>query len=295
MADATNYNYNDVLNRIQKYFSNQDNKDKYYKYIQGIRTTDNMVKLKDGSAVTIDQIEKGEVDYSKVELFLKNQTQNVEEEMIEEEEVIEEIQEEKTTNPTLNDINEIIKTKNIEKLDSILSTFAIDPKTGLVDIGRAIGIVTNNTIDEAVDAIKNKTEFSSDLSNYDVKGIKIKAQQPTNNLNSGEILNKSFNNILLYVEVAKLKDIVYSDRQILSAKQTYITQVQFRLNKLGLNQETQPRKEEVIEKEPDNKANSLQLKPDRDLKKAGFADIFILTVIVLVYAVIIINLIMKLK
>ena len=113
--------------------------------------------------------------------------------------------------------------------------------------------------------------------------------------NIEELIDKSFENILVYVEVARLKNIVYTDEQIQKAKNKYITSVKDRLNVLGLNKPA----DNGIKLEPDNKKEELPLSktltPDTNIKKAGFADILILTVIVLIYAVIIINLVSKLQ
>ncbi len=286
--------YQDVLNRIQKYFSDPNNRDKY-KYIYGIDTSNNNVILKNKQVVTIDQIENDTVDYSKVEEFLQMQESKKQEtpETVETEEILDE--EESTK--TLNDIKKIIDEKDVSKLDQILSTFAINPETKLIDEERAIGIVTGNTINEAVDCIKNNTEFTNDLTKYDVTGKKLESQKITEKVNFEEVINNSFNNILLYVEAARLKGKVYGEEKILRAKQSYITRVRFAINKNGLSNQIEENKEAKQEekKEEIKQEKNLELKPNKDLKKAGFADIFILTIIVLVYAVIIINLILRLK
>lgn len=290
MADVNNNGYEDVLNRIQRYFSDPNNKDKY-KYIYGIDTSSNKVILKNKQAVTMDDIENNLVDYSIVEDYLNKQNEP-KKEVLEEEEVLEEPTSREVN--TLKDLVGVINDKDTKSLEEVLNSFAINPTTGLADVGRAIGIVTNNTINEAINCIKNEKTFSSNLEDYDVQGRRIKENDSNEKDSFDNIIDKSFNNILVYVDAAKLKGIEYNDKQKMQAKQTYVTTVKFKMNKLGLFEEKEEstNKEEVLE---DKKEMSLELKPNKDIKKAGFADIFILTVIVLVYAGIIINLILKLR
>ena len=99
-------------------------------------------------------------------------------------------------------------------------------------------------------------------------------------------------NILVYVEAARLKNIVYNEAQIEAAKKKYATGIQDKINVLGLNKKDEI-KPDMVKEQP--KEMTLDLQPDKNIKKAGFADILILTIIVLIYAAIIINLITKLK
>jgi len=92
----------------------------------------------------------------------------------------------------------------------------------------------------------------------------------------------------------------FTEEAILNAKNRYNTMVNDSLALKGYN-----KTEAKIEQKEPEKTNELvekksyvpTLKPEPMLptKKAGFADALILTVIVLVYAAIIINLILKLK
>lgn len=256
----------------------------------------------------IDDLSSGTVDFSP--LFQKNennkeenniaQNQDVEQLEInknddEIEEILDENIEPVKTNPTLYDLNNAVEEKNMEKVDSMLSTFAINPNTGLVDIDRAIKTITVGTLNEAVKCVQNNTNFSSDLSHYDLQGNTIiKQDELAEQSNVEDICNKSFENILVYVKAAKLKGIIYDEEKQAKAKVTYKTLFNDRLNVLGLNK-IQEEKDDVIEYNQPTQKHELALKPTTDLRKAGFADIFILTVIVIVYAVIIINLIMKLS
>lgn len=199
--------------------------------------------------------------------------------------------------PTLYDLNNAIDEKNIKKVDSMLATFSINPNTGLVDIDKAIKTITTGTLNEAVKCVQDNTNFSTDLSHYDLKGNSIKKQDElAEPVSTSDICNKSFNNILVYAKAAKLKGIVYDEDKQTKAKMTYSTLFNDRLNVLGLNTQNTEEKDNVIElNNQPAKSKEFTLKPNTDLRKAGFADIFILTIIVIVYAVIIINLILKLK
>lgn len=112
----------------------------------------------------------------------------------------------------------------------------------------------------------------------------------------------TFNSLIIpFTEIAKMKGYGanFTEEAILNAKKRYNIMVNDALALKGYNKE-----EKVEQKEPE-KTNELvekksyvpTLKPEPMLpmKKAGFADALILTIIVLVYAAIIINLILKLK
>ena len=195
---------------------------------------------------------------------------------------------------TLQDMKEAIALKDESKVNKALETFAIDEKTGSVNINKAIKIVTDNSTNNVINSVKNNTLLSSNLADYDIKGNLTKQPLSTpQKVDLTALVDTSFNNILVYVEAARLRNIVYNDAQIQVAKTKYATGINDKLNVLGLN-----KKEDAIT--PDNKKEdisniSLELKPDNNIKKAGFADILILTIIILVYAAIIINLITKLK
>lgn len=213
------------------------------------------------------------------------------------EEILDENISSNVTIPTLYDLNNAVEEKDIKKVDSMLATFAINPNTGLVDIDKAIKTITAGTLNEAVRCVQNNTSFSTDLSHYDLKGSSIRSQDElVEPINTSDICNKSFNNILVYVKAAKLKGIIYDENMQNKAKVTYTTLFNDRLNVLGLNSNNTVEKDNVVEfNNKPAKTKELALRPDTDLRKAGFADIFILTIIVIVYAVIIVNLILKLK
>lgn len=195
---------------------------------------------------------------------------------------------------TLKDMKEAIIAKDEDSVNKALEKFAIDEKTGSVNINKAIKIVTDNSTNNVINSIKNNTLLSSNLEDYDIKGNLTKQPLSTpQKVELQSLIDTSFNNILVYVEAARLRNVVYNESQIQVAKTKYATGINDKLNVLGLN-----KKEEEIT--PDNKKEvvnnmSLELQPDKNIKKAGFADILILTIIILVYAAIIINLITKLK
>lgn len=265
-----------------------------------------IVKNNNKMSISIDELENG---------FLFNNTQNLnvnaptqspsEPEVVEVMEVNEspeeiEMLEEQPQNVasenntkeinTLNDMQMAIFSKDEQSVDKALEKFSIDEKSGMININKAISIITDNSVNNVANAIKNNTILSRDLKDYDIVGKPIRVfeqNQLKNDLQS--LVDTSFNNVLVYVEAAKLKNVVYSPEQIQQAKSKYKTKVEDRINVLGLNR---------IEKEnPTVTENEKikELKPDTNIKKAGFADILILTIIVLIYAAIIINLISKLK
>lgn len=208
---------------------------------------------------------------------------------------LEEIETMNTTSSNVSnllDMKNAIDSKNEEAVNKILETFAIDDKTGAININKAIKIVTDNCTNNVVNCIKNNSDLPSDLSSYDVTGNLI-GQTVANKADLQSLIDKSFNAILVYVQAAKLKNIVYNDAQIEAAKMKYATGIQDKLNVQGIKLETESTSNDESSAPVDTTITDI--KPDTDIKKAGFADVLILTIIVLVYAAIIINLISKLK
>ncbi len=191
---------------------------------------------------------------------------------------------------SLNDIKILNELKNKDGLDNLLKKFAVNESTGLIDINKAISIVTRNTMNEVERAIRNKIEFDSNFTNYDIDGKYIGSSNVVGASTDDEKIFSSFKNIKLYLDAAKMypDQASYTDEQINVFMRTYISKV----------------KEEVYGKENNsinevvNNVNPVVNSVSEDVsnnKSAGFADIFVLTVIVLVYAVIIVNLILKLN
>lgn len=259
----------------------------------------------------IDDLVNNTVDFSSVfshkeqkpEMIEESAPSEVPSSVPVEEDDIEEILDEnistKAVTPTLYDFNNAINEKNIEKVDNMLSTFAINPNTGLVDINIAISTVTNNTLNEAVNCVSSNTSFSTDLTHYSLDGKAMKKQDElAEPVNISDVCDRSFNNILLFAKAAVLKGISYSEENQARAKITYTTRFNDRLNVLGLNKpspEVKNNDNNVVQPESPEVSKELALRPTKDLKKAGFADVFILSMIVIVYAIIIVNLVMKLR
>lgn len=255
----------------------------------------------------VEELETGNIDFSP--LFNKKEENNnmIEGIIMDEEKTISEVKEEEEVEEildeepevqkqyTMADLNNAIEEKNVAKLDEMLSTFAINPNTNLVDIGIAINKVTSNSLNEAIKCVEENTNFSSNLSDYDLEGKLINKQAVEGiPVNPSEICEKSFRNVKEYINAASVKGINYYSQIEESAKQKYTTLFNDKINVKGLNRQVEPVVETLEEKE-EEKQMVPTLKPDTNLKKAGFADIFILTIIVMVYAAIIINLISKLK
>lgn len=297
---------NDVIERLKNFcLNNPELMEKGI--IKGINSVDGKVVLeKNGVSknISIDDLEQGLFDFDNFELKETEELNSLES-MVNsnEEETIEELEEPEvieTVTDTITDTNEVPTTlkqmmeythdKREDLIDKALQTFAIDEKTGNVNINKAIKIITDNSVNNVVNAVKNKKVLSSDLSDYDIMGNQVNVGADLEEkANVEKMIEDSFNNIMVYVEIAKLKNIIYNVDQIANAKNKYATSVKDKLNVLGLNKDD----ETLVQTENNNVTSDI--KPDNNLKKAGFADILILTVIILVYAVIIINLIMKLR
>lgn len=111
-------------------------------------------------------------------------------------------------------------------------------------------------------------------------------------------IDNGFKNILVAAkDVASIYGINYSDEQINQAKASYTQMVENKLNSMGYVAPVEmPVAPEVPVEQPVQEERPMQMVYQNDnLKKAGFADVFILMLIVLVYAAIIVNLILKLK
>ena len=190
---------------------------------------------------------------------------------------------------SLNDIKILVELKNKDGLNNLLKKFAVNPSTGLIDINQAISVVTQYTMSEVVKSIKNKYEFDTDLTKFDIDGT-YKGAPITGNSSTDEKIMNSFNNIKLFIEASKMfpEQVNYNDDQINNFMKTYMDKVKAELgSNNGGNQEIPAVPAPMVN---DGISNEVPANAS-----AGFADIFVLTVIVLVYAVIIVNLILRLK
>lgn len=146
-------------------------------------------------------------------------------------------------------------------------------------------------MNEAISSIMDNRYLTTELYKYDITGKLIVKDEPSSEtVNSDTNINNSFSNLLIYIEAAKLYNINYTDEQIQIAKKTYVDSI-----KKNIPVKEEPKVNETNSEELNNN-KTLKLEPTpQNVQKAGFIDVFILTVIVLVYAAIIVNLVIKLK
>ena len=287
-------NSNNVIERLKIYCTN--NPDVVgSNIIKGINSSDNKIVIEFNGEVkniTIDELESNSWKNPKQEEVLE-----VMEEPVEQLEVMTTQPEKQLT--TIKDISDVISVKNEIELDKALQTFALDEKTGTISINKAIKIVTDNSTNNVVNCVKNNCLLPDDPTKYDIKGnLLAGAVQSNTKVDLQTLIDTSFKNILVYVEAAKLKNIIYNDSQIMSAKNKYTIGIQDKLNVLGLNKkddDSSSGNNSTANQDSSSGVDVKDIKPDNDIKKAGFADILILTIIVITYAAIIINLITKLK
>lgn len=114
-------------------------------------------------------------------------------------------------------------------------------------------------------------------------------------------IENGFNNILIMAsEVAKMYGVNYTPEQINQAKTSYTNMVNQKLESMGyvaptVTPETAPNVNAQAPVQEERPMQMVYAQNNDNLRKAGFADIFILSIIVLVYAAIIVNLILKLR
>lgn len=301
----------DVKSRLVNYYKNNQFIQKYIKGLNPI--TNEIVLVYNGKekSVPIDVLEKltdelSLINYLNQEL-VEEKPLNIEENIEEpKEEIIEEQSEVLETNPvketiepsieTLNDIKILTELKNKPALDNILRKFAINESTGLIDINKAIEIVEKNTTDEVINAIKENYAFDQNAINYDVQGRLIGEKIP-DAISADDKIVTSFNNVKVYLEAAKMypEQYTYSNEKINMKMGEYIKNIKNILNPntKNIQGEVTPLVEPSIPKmQPKKLTKTLT---STEVKNAGFADVLVLAVIVLVYAIIIVNLILKLK
>lgn len=141
--------------------------------IKGINSNTNEIVLEKNGVqknVSMDILENNKFDFDKFEIIPDMIEEDEEVETIEE--MIEEPQETINVPKTMADLNEAIKNKDEKAIDKALETFAINEKTGVIDLNKALNIVISNTAKEAANCIINNKEFDTDMSKYDVTGRK---------------------------------------------------------------------------------------------------------------------------
>jgi len=184
---------------------------------------------------------------------------------------------------TLNDIKILTEIKSKTGLDNLIKDFSVDEATGLIDINKAIDIVEENTINEVVKSIKGHYDFDLDLENYDKTGKYI-GNISTDERSTDEKIASSFNNVRVYLEAANMyvDQAHFSEEEINYRLGEYIEKVKLVLNPVKATPK------------PVTPINKLEAREAYSNQSAGFADIFVLCLIVIVYAVIIVNLLLKL-
>ncbi len=141
--------------------------------IKGINSNTNEIVLEKNGVqknVSMDILENNKFDFDKFEIIPDMIEEDEEVETIEE--MIEEPQETINVPKTMADLNEAIKNKDEKAIDKALETFAINEKTGVIDLNKALNIVISNAAKEAANCIINNKEFDTDMSKYDVTGRK---------------------------------------------------------------------------------------------------------------------------
>lgn len=287
----------DVKSKLINYYKNNGF---IQKYIKGLNASTNEIVLSYNGItknITIEELEKI-TDETSIINFINGIKESpvIEEKIeqtIEEPKVIEakEVNEVFESTPeTLNDIKILTELKNKAALDNILRKFAINETTGLIDINKAINIVEENTIKAVINSIKESYTFDLNAINYDIKGNFIGEKIP-DAISSDEKIVSSFNNIRVYLEAAKMypEQINYSEEDINKKLGEYISKVKGMLN----NKAPEVKKPEI--KATPNPINQVNSNNVMETRSAGFADVLVLSLIVLVYAIIIVNLILKLS
>lgn len=271
--------------------------------IKGINSTTNEIVLEKNriqKSVSIDILENNRFDFDKFEI-----KEEVLDEEIESLEVNENINNNINIPKTIADLNFAIKEKNEKSIDKALETFAINEKTGVIDINKALSVVTNNAVKEVVECVVNNKPFDKNMTKYDITGKKIVMDDAvSDSLTEDEIKKDSFELLIIpFTEIAAMKgnNLMISEDARKNAFNRYCTVVDGKLALKGYkNEEKEASEETNVKNEVAAKKSYVPtLKPDAMYpmiqKKAGFADVFILTLIILIYAAIIINLILKLK
>mgnify|MGYP004629782809 FL=1 len=142
--------------------------------IKGINSNTNEIVLEKNGVqknVSMDILENNKFDFDKFEIIPDMIEEDEEVETIEE--MIEEPQETINVPKNMAEFKKAIENKDEKAVDKALETFAINEKTGVIDINKAISIVTNNAINEAIDCIINNKDFDTDMSKYDTAGRKV--------------------------------------------------------------------------------------------------------------------------
>lgn len=141
--------------------------------IKGINSNTNEIVLEKNGLqknVSMDILENNKFDFDKFEIIPDMIEEDEEVETIEE--MIEEPQETINVPKNMAEFKKAIENKDEKAVDKALETFAINEKTGVIDLNKALNIVISNAAKEAANCIINNKEFDTDMSKYDVTGRK---------------------------------------------------------------------------------------------------------------------------
>ena len=141
--------------------------------IKGINSNTNEIVLEKNGVqknVSMDILENNNFDFDKFEIIPDMIEEDEEVETIEE--MIEEPQETINVPKNMAEFKKAIENKDEKAVDKALETFAINEKTGVIDLNKALNIVISNAAKEAANCIINNKEFDTDMSKYDVTGRK---------------------------------------------------------------------------------------------------------------------------
>lgn len=141
--------------------------------IKGINSNTNEIVLEKNGVqknISMDILENNKFDFDKFEIIPDMIEEDEEVETIEE--MIEEPQETINVPKNMAEFKKAIENKDEKAVDKALETFAINEKTGVIDLNKALNIVISNAAKEAANCIINNKEFDTDMSKYDVTGRK---------------------------------------------------------------------------------------------------------------------------
>lgn len=141
--------------------------------IKGINSNTNEIVLEKNGVqknASMDILENNKFDFDKFEIIPDMIEEDEEVETIEE--MIEEPQETINVPKNMAEFKKAIENKDEKAVDKALETFAINEKTGVIDLNKALNIVISNAAKEAANCIINNKEFDTDMSKYDVTGRK---------------------------------------------------------------------------------------------------------------------------
>ena len=163
---------NNVINRLKEYCMKHQEL-MQSGIIKGINSNTNEIVLEKNGVqknVSMDILENNKFDFDKFEIIPDMIEEDEEVETIEE--MIEEPQETINVPKNMAEYKNAVENKDEKAIDKALETFAINEKTGVIDLNKALNIVISNAAKEAANCIINNKEFDTDMSKYDVTGRK---------------------------------------------------------------------------------------------------------------------------